>query len=91
MDNGTLAFEARGNARPLKDTKKELDAIIEQEAQNQPFCLGAVMPSLPLDVVDFIGRCNLYREKGKWYNEDGLFANSDVSLLQYIVELNQKK
>ena len=60
------------------------------ESQNQPSCLGAVMPSLPLDVVDFIGRCNLYRENGKWYNEDGLFANSDVSLLQYIIELNQK-
>jgi len=59
-------------------------------AENQPLPQGAVMPSLPLDVIDFIGRCNLYRENGKWYNEDGLFANSDVSLLQYIVDLNQK-
>ncbi len=51
---------------------------------------GDDMPSLPLDVIDFIGRCNLYRENGRWYNVDGLFANNDVGLLQYIVELNSK-
>lgn len=62
----------------------------QSEAESQPSCLGDVMPSLPLDVIDFIGRCNLYRENGKWYNEDGLFANNDVGLLQYIVKLNQK-
>jgi hypothetical protein len=60
------------------------------ENEKQPSCLTAVMPSLPLDVIDFIGRCNLYRENGKWYSEDGCFANSDLELLEYIVKLNME-
>lgn len=63
---------------------------VSKEDENPALNKAVVMPSLPLDVIDFIGRCNLYRENGKWYNQDGLFANNDVSLLQYIVELNQK-
>ena len=70
--------------------KDNLTTNVSDETQSPAFLVGAVMPSLPLDIIDFIGRCNLYRENGKWYNEDGLFANSDVSLLKYIVDLNSQ-
>lgn len=80
-----LELQIRIMANTINTLEMTITELKRQRIANMP-----VMPSLPLDIIDFIGRCNLYQENGKWYNEDGLFANSDVSLLQYIIELNGK-
>jgi hypothetical protein len=50
------------------------------------------MNKLAIEVAEFIGRCNLYQERAtgeKWFNEDGLFCQTNKELIDYIKSLNQ--
>jgi hypothetical protein len=42
-----------------------------------------------LDVIEFIGRADLYKENGTWMNCDTTVATSDEELIDVINELNK--